>query len=85
MPYLEDAGPVYFAEQPVDSAVGAKLMAVAKAGTAPYSFQWYKDDKQVVNVPEVAGELVSSEPGQYFVVATDAGGEQTVSRAAVIA
>lgn len=83
-PYLADAGPVYFAEQPADSAVGAKLTAVAKAGTAPYSFQWYKDDKQVVNVPDVAGELVASEPGQYFVVVTDAEGGQAVSRAVTV-
>lgn len=85
VPYLEDVGHVYFAKQPVDSAVGAKLTAVAKAGTSPYSFQWYKDDKQVVNVPEVAGELVASEPGQYFVVVTDAEGEQAFSRAVKVA
>jgi hypothetical protein len=84
VPYLEDAGPVYFAKQPADSAVGAKLTAVAKAGAIPYTYQWYKDDKQVVNVPDGGGELVASEAGRYWVVVTDAEGVQAVSRAAVV-
>jgi hypothetical protein len=85
VPYLPDAGKVYFAVQPEDSEVGAKLTAEAKAGAAPYSYQWYKDDKQVVNVPDGGGELVASEAGRYCAVVTDAGGEQAVSRAAVVA
>lgn len=85
VPYLPDAGKVYFATQPEDSDVGAKLTAEAKAGAAPYTYQWYKDDKQVVNVPDGGGELVASEAGRYWVVVTDAGGEQAVSRAAVVA
>ena len=85
VPYLQDAGSVYFAVQPEDAEVGAALTATARAGAAPYRYQWYKDDKQVVNVPDGGGELVASEPGRYFVVVTDAEGAQAVSRAAVVA
>jgi hypothetical protein len=85
VPYLPDAGKVYFAVQPEDSEVGAALKTEAKAGAAPYTYQWYKDDKQVVNVPDGGGELVASEAGSYWVVVTDAEGEQAVSRAAVVA
>ena len=81
VPYLPDAGRVYFAVQPEDCAVGATLTATAKAGQAPYTFQWYRDDKQVVNVPESQGELVAGVAGSYWVVVTDAGGEQAVSKA----
>ena len=82
--YLPDAGSVYFAVQPEDAEVGATLTATAKAGAAPYGYQWYKDDKQVVNVPDGGGELVASEPGQYFVVVTDDAGGQAFSRAVTI-
>ena len=81
VPYLPDAGRVYFAVQPEDCAVGATLTATAKAGQAPYTFQWYRDDKQVVNVPESQGELVAGVAGSYWVGVTDAGGEQAVSKA----
>ena len=84
VPYLPDAGRVYFAVQPEDCAVGATLTATAKAGTAPYYFQWYRDDKQVVNVPESEGELVAGVAGSYLVVVTDAGGEQAVSKAVTV-
>jgi hypothetical protein len=84
VPYLPDAGKVYFAKQPEDAEAGATLTATAKAGAAPYRYQWYKDDKQVVNVPDGGGELVASEPGQYFVVVTDAEGAQAVSRAVTV-
>ena len=82
--YLPDAGRVYFAVQPEDCAVGATLTATAKAGQAPYTFQWYRDDKQVVNVPESQGELVAGVAGKYWVVVTDAGGEQAVSKAVTV-
>jgi hypothetical protein len=84
VPYLPDAGSVYFAVQPEDSEVGATLTATAKAGKAPYTYQWYKDDKQVVNVPDGGGELVVSEPGRYFAVVADAEGVQAVSRAVTV-
>lgn len=79
--YLADAGDVYFATQPVDSAVGDTLSVEANAGTAPYTYQWYKDDKQVVNVPDGGASLKASEPGKYWVVVTDAAGGSAVSQA----
>jgi hypothetical protein len=84
VPYLDDAGDVYFATQPEDSEAGATLTATAKAGTGPYSYQWYKDDKQVVNVPDGGASLKASEPGKYWVVVTDAAGGSAVSRAAEV-
>lgn len=84
VPYLEDAGDVYFAVQPEDSEAGATLIVSAKAGKAPYAFQWYKDDKQVVNVPDSHSELKAAEPGKYFCVVTDADGVQAVSKAAEV-
>jgi hypothetical protein len=84
VPYLEDAGDVYFATQPEDSEVGATLITAAKAGAAPYTYQWYKDDKQVVNVPDGGASLKASEPGLYWVVVTDAAGVSAVSKAAEV-
>lgn len=81
VPYMADAGDVYFATQPEDSEAGATLTAAAKAGTAPYSYQWYKDDRQVVNVPDGGASLKASEPGKYWVVVTDAADGSAVSQA----
>ena len=81
VPYMADAGDVYFATQPVDSAAGSTLSAEVKAGTAPYAYQWYKDDKQVVNVPDGGASLKAAEPGKYWVVVTDAAGGSAVSQA----
>lgn len=87
VPYLEDAGDVYFATQPEDAQLGTTvttLTASLKAGKAPYAIQWYKDDKQVVNVPDGGEKLKVTEPGKYFAVVTDADGVQAFSRAAEV-
>lgn len=86
VPYLPDAGSVYFSVHPesrqLNKTVATKLTAEAKAGKAPYAYQWYKDDKQVVNVPSGDGTLSVTEPGSYWVVVTDADGISVVSKAA---
>lgn len=86
VPYLPDAGSVYFSVHPesrqLNKTVATKLTAEAKAGKAPYAYQWYKDDKQVVNVPSGDGTLSVTEPGSYWVVVTDADGVSAVSKAA---
>lgn len=84
VPYLADAGDVYFAVQPADAAVGAVLTVEVKAGKKPYAYQWYKDDKQVVNVPESGSTLKAGTAGKYFCVATDAEGIEAVSKAAEV-
>lgn len=83
--YLPDAGAVYFAAQPVaeGGSDGKFVLSVkAKAGKSPYTYQWYKDDKQVVNVPAAGSSLTVTETGKYWCVATDADGIQAVSEAA---
>lgn len=85
VPYLADAGDVYFSKQPKDETEGDTLTVEAKAGTAPYSFQWYKDDKQVVNVPDSSSSLKAADNGSYFCVVTDSNGVQAVSKAATVA
>lgn len=85
--YLEDAGDVYFATQPEDAQLGTTattLTASPKAGKSPYAIQWYKDDKQVVNVPDGGEKLKVTESGKYFAVVTDADGAQAFSRAAEV-
>ncbi len=84
VPYLPDAGEVYFSAQPEDAKAGDTLTATAKGGRAPYVYFWYKDDKQVVNVPDVAGQLVASEAGRYWCVAQDAIGGEAVSKAVTV-
>lgn len=84
VPYLEDAGDVYFAVQPEDAQLGStavNLTATPKAGKVPYTVQWYKDDKQVVNVPDGGEKLKVTEAGKYWAVVTDADGVQAVSKA----
>lgn len=83
--YLPDAGDVYFATQPEDAQLGTTattLTASPKAGKGPYSIQWYKDDRQVVNVPDGGEKLKVTESGSYYAVATDADGKQAFSKAA---
>jgi len=85
VPYLEDAGDVYFATQPENAKLGSTattLTASPKAGKAPYTIQWYKDDKQVVNVPDGGEKLKVTEPGKYWAVVKDADGNEAVSQAA---
>lgn len=85
VPYLEDAGDVYFATQPEDAQLGTTattLTASPRAGKGPYSIQWYKDDRQVVNVPDGGEKLKVTESGSYYAVATDADGKQAFSKAA---
>lgn len=84
VPYLDGAGNVYFSLQPVDGKVGSTLKAEVKAGTAPYSVKWYKDDMQVVNIPDSSLSLKVLEDGNYFLTVTDANGVQAVSKAAVV-
>lgn len=87
VPYLEDAGDVYFAVQPEDAQLGTKatsITATPKAGKAPYSVQWYKDDKQVVNVPDGGEKLSVTEAGKYWAVVKDADGKEAVSQAAEV-
>ncbi len=87
VPYLEDAGDVYFAAQPEDAQLGstsATLTATPTAGKAPYIVQWYKDYKQVVNVPDGGEKLKVTEAGKYWAVVTDADGQQALSKAAEV-
>lgn len=87
VPYLPDAGDVYFAVQPLDTELkdgSAKLIVSVKAGKAPYSHQWYKDGQPVVNIPAVDGELTVTQAGKYFVKVTDADGVEAVSKEAEV-
>lgn len=87
VPYLEDAGDVYFAVQPQGTELkdgSAKLTVSVKAGKAPYAHQWYKDGQPVVNVPAVDGELTVTQAGKYFVKVTDADGVEAVSKEATV-
>lgn len=87
VPYLPDAGGVYFSKQPEGRTgqKGERLVAVEiKGGKPPYQRQWYKDDKEIVNIPAASDVLEITEGGTYFCVATDADGVEAVSKAAVV-
>ena len=87
VPYLPDAGDVYFAVQPQDAELkdgSAKLTVSVKAGKASYTYQWYKDGQPVVNVPAVDSELTVTRAGKYFVKVTDADGVEAVSKEATV-
>ena len=88
IPYLADAGDVYFSVQPQGTELvdGSAIITVeVKAGKAPYALTWYKDGKEVVNAPEEALSLTVNAVGEYFVKVTDAGGVEAVSKAAKVA
>lgn len=87
IPYLEDAGDVYFSVQPKDTELAdgsATITVEVKAGKAPYALTWYKDGKEVVNAPEEALSLTVNAAGEYFVKVTDADGVEAVSKAAKV-
>lgn len=87
IPYLADAGDVYFSVQPKDTELvdgSATITVEVKAGKAPYVLTWYKDGKEVVNAPEEALSLTVNAAGEYFVKVTDADGAEAVSKAAKV-
>ncbi|HCY2339638.1 TPA: immunoglobulin domain-containing protein [Escherichia coli] len=87
IPYLADAGDVYLSAQPQDAELAggsATITVEVKAGKAPYSSTWYKDGKEVVNVPEESLSLTVNAVGEYFVKVTDADGVEAVSKAAKV-
>ncbi|QEG06951.1 capsid decoration protein [Escherichia phage Snoke] len=87
IPYRADAGDVYFSVQPKDTELvdgSATITVEVKAGKAPYVLTWYKDGKEVVNVPEEALSLTVNAAGEYFVKVTDADGAEAVSKAAKV-
>ena len=87
IPYLADAGDVYFLVQPKDAELtdgNATITVEVKAGAAPYVLTWYKDGKEVVNAPEEALSLTVNATGEYFVKVTDANGVAAVSKAAKV-
>lgn len=87
IPYLEDAGDVYFSVQPKDTELtdgSATITVEVKAGKAPYALTWYKDGKEVVNAPEEALSLTINAAGEYFVKVTDADGVEAFSKAAKV-
>ena len=87
IPYLVDAGVVYFSSQPQGTELvdgSATITVEVKAGKAPYTLTWYKDSKEVVNAPEEALSLTVNAAGEYFVKVTDAGGVEAVSKAAKV-
>lgn len=87
IPYLADAGDVYFSAQPQDAELAdgsATITVEVKAGKAPYALTWYKDGKEVVNAPEEALSLTVNTAGEYFVKVTDTDGVEAVSKAAKV-
>lgn len=85
--YLPDAGDVYFAVQPQDAELkggSAKLTVSVKGGKPGYDYTWYKDGKEVVNIPYTEGALTVTQAGKYFVKVTDADGVEAVSKEATV-
>lgn len=85
--YLEDAGDVYFAVQPQDTKLkdgSAKLTVSVKGGKPGYDYTWYKDGKEVVNIPYTEGALTVTQPGKYFAKVIDADGVEAVSKESTV-
>lgn len=85
--YLPDAGDVYFAMQPHDTELkdgSAKLTVSVKGGKPGYDYTWYKDGKEVVNIPYTEGALTVTQPGKYFAKVIDADGVEAVSKEAEV-
>lgn len=85
--YLPDAGDVYFAMQPQDTELkdgSAKLTVSVKGGKPGYDYTWYKDGKEVVNIPYTEGALTVTQPGKYFAKVIDADGVEAVSKEAEV-
>lgn len=85
--YLPDVGDVYFAVQPQDAELkdgSAKLTVSVKGGKPGYDYTWYKDGKEVVNIPYTEGALTVTQPGKYFAKVIDADGVEAVSKEATV-
>lgn len=85
--YLPDAGDVYFAVQPLDTELkdgSVKLTVSVKGGKPGYDYTWYKDGKEVVNIPYTEGALTVTQPGKYFAKVIDADGVEAVSKEAEV-
>lgn len=85
--YLPDAGDVYFYVQPFNAVLTdgvAKLSVIVKGGKPGYDYTWYKDGKEVVNIPYTEGALTVTQPGKYFAKVIDADGVEAVSKEATV-
>ena len=85
--YLPDAGDVYFAVQPQGTELkdgSANLGVTVKGGKPGYDYTWYKDGKEVVNIPYTADALTVTQVGKYFVKVIDADGVEAVSKEAEV-
>jgi hypothetical protein len=83
------AGGVYIVRQPqgVATNVGATIsFSVLASGTAPLSYQWWKDTSSLTGGTNIAFRIVNVQPadaGHYTVVVTDMGGS-TTSQVAIL-
>jgi hypothetical protein len=83
------AGGVYIVRQPqgVATNVGATIsFSVLASGTAPLSYQWWKDTSSLTGGTNIAFRIVNVQPadaGHYTVMVTDMGGS-TTSQVAIL-
>ena len=85
--YLPDAGNVYFAKHPADTALkdgSASISVTVKGGKPGYDYTWYKGGKEVVNIPYTEGSLTVTQAGKYFAKVIDADGVEAVSKEATV-